>query len=260
VIKWKLMITTLPFVVVSLGIKLFIEFVLERPGFVEFSEVGLVLTGGVFLIGFMLAGVMADYKESEKMPGELACTLETIEEIFDQAVASKPTVQAAPLKRALFECVEGIRAWLLRQHGQDKMFAALTALDGHIQRIEREGAGGYAARALSELHNLRKTVTRIGVISRTGFLASGYALLEVLVTMILIMMMVAKFKTTLSMCILVPFVTLIYVYMLRLIKDVDDPFEYSPGGRAGAAEVELFPFEEYRERLTARVKAGESAK
>jgi hypothetical protein len=52
----------------------------------------------------------------------------------------------------------------------------------------------------------------------------------------------------------VPVLTLIYIYMLRLIRDVDDPFDYSTDGkRKGGAEVELFPIEEYRERLAKRV-------
>ena len=38
---------------------------------------GLV-AGNVFLLGFLLAGVLADYKESEKLPGELAASVETI--------------------------------------------------------------------------------------------------------------------------------------------------------------------------------------
>jgi hypothetical protein len=50
----------------------------------------------------------------------------------------------------------------------------------------------------------------------------------------------------------VPFVTLIFVYMVRLIRDIDDPFEYTEAGQAGAVEVELFPIHEYLERLRKR--------
>ncbi len=107
----------------------------------------------------------------------------------------------------------------------------------------------------SELHNLRKNITRIGVISRTGFLPPAYALLETLVALILILMMASRYKSTLAMSILVPFIALIYIYMIRLIRDIDDPFEYAPdGSKLGGAEVELFPLDEYRERLAARIK------
>jgi hypothetical protein len=43
------------------------------------------------------------------------------------------------------------------------------------------------------------------------------------------------------------------VYMYRLIKDIDDPFEYSEDGVKGASEVALFPLEEYKERAEKRL-------
>ena len=42
--------------------------------------------------------------------------------------------------------------------------------------------------------------------------------------------------------------------MVRLIKDIDDPFEYEEGGQKGCSEVELFPLLEYRERLKAKLE------
>ncbi len=85
----------------------------------------------------------------------------------------------------------------------------------------------------------------MAVISRTGFLASGYALLETLTGAIVLLLMIAKFKSLVAELILVSFVTLIYTYMLGLIRDVDDPFEYSATAARGAAEVDLFPLDEY---------------
>src|SRR6478672_7300460 len=88
-IKWKLMISTLPYVVVVLAIKMGAERILGFNGVLEFRDIALVLTGGVFLIGFMLSGTLTDYKEAEKIPAELACTMETIEEAFIQAGIGK---------------------------------------------------------------------------------------------------------------------------------------------------------------------------
>ena len=56
-----------------------------------------------------------------------------------------------------------------------------------------------------------------------------------------------------SLVIVVTFVTLIYVYMYRLIKDIDDPFEYASEGQPGVSEVPLFPLTEYLERQEARL-------
>ncbi len=254
-IKWRLMLGTLPFVFGMTFLKYLLESVFHFDGMVDFGEVGIVLTAGVFLTGFMLAGTMSDYKESEKLPGELACTLETLEEVLVQSTIAKPAIDPKPLRRAVLDTTKQLGAWLKKAVPYGEAFVALTKLDGVIQQVEREGGGAYASRAINELHNLRKTVTRIAVISRTGFLPPAYALLETLMVIILVLLLMAKFKSPLAEYILVPFVTLIYVYMLRLIKDVDDPFDYSPGGQKGGAEVELFPLEEFTVRLEARVAA-----
>src|SRR5687767_2350199 len=109
------MITTLPFVAVVLLIKVGLQFGIQFEGVLEFSDVGLVLTGGVFLMGFMLAGTMADYKESEKLPGTLACSLENIEEFFDQATVGRPTLHRLPLKTEVRDAGRRIRQWIFKQ-------------------------------------------------------------------------------------------------------------------------------------------------
>jgi hypothetical protein len=250
-LKWRLLLTTLPYVAGALALKVGLERGLGVQGVLEFGDIGLVLTGGVFLIGFMLSGTLTDYKESEKIPADLACTLETIEEAFAQAAVGR-TLDLAAYRRAVLETGESIWNWLHRKIPQTEMFTALTRLGERILEVERAGAGPHATRAIRELHNLRKLTTRVGVISRTGFVAAGYALLEVLMVAVLVMMLASRFKNLLTEVVLVSFVTLIFVYMVRLIRDIDDPFEYDEHGQIGSAEVELFPLGEYLERLRAR--------
>jgi len=252
--KWKLMLTTLPMVAGVTVVKLILDRALGFTGVVEFSDVGIVLTGGVFLLGFILAGTMSDYKEAEKIPGEVATTLETIEEIFVLASTGRPGLKLPDLRRQVLGLLDDIKAWLLKKKKTPEVFAAMTRMTATVRTLEKEGAGPYASRAVPQVLMMRKNIQRIDVISRTGFLPPAYALLEVLLAMILMLLLVAKFKSVIAESILVPFVTLVNLYMLRLIKDVDDPFEYrTDGSKVGGAEVELFPLDEYRTRLTARL-------
>jgi hypothetical protein len=79
----------------------------------------------------------------------------------------------------------------------------------------------------------------------------------VLVTIIIVLTLIARFKSVAAECLLVPFVALINIYMLRLIRDIDNPFDYEADGRDhGAGEVSLFPLAEYRERLAERIDGG----
>ena len=253
-LKWKLMLTTLPIVLVMAGVKLVLDLYFKFPGLVPFADVGVILTACVFLIGFLLAGTMADYKESERLPAEIAATLETIEEIFALAAINRPGLQLPELRRSVLELTDEIKNWLLHRRDTDNVYGALSRMGEAISWLEREGAGPYASRAIPQLMTVRRTVSRIDVIARTGFLPPAYALLEVLVVMVIGLMLIAEFSSTLVECLIVPFVTLVNVYMLRLIRDIDNPFEYSADGRrSGKAEVELWPIDEYRARLAARV-------
>lgn len=253
-LKWRLMLTTLPFVVAVTGLKLVLDFWVQFAGVVEFADVGVVLTGAVFLTGFLLAGTMADYKESEKLPGEVATGLETLEELFIFAGASKPAIGVKELQKEVLKLADAIKEWLVKKQSTPQVFAALTQMNATILTLDKNGASADGTRALPHLNSLRKSVSRIDVISRTGFLPPAYALLEVLLAMILGLMMVAKFKSQVAEFVLIPFVSLVNIYMLRLIKDIDDPFDFAPdGSKQGGAEVDLFPLDEYRERLAARI-------
>lgn len=255
--KWKLLLTTLPYVAVAVGIKVVLEAALGFGGVVDFGDMGLVLTGGIFLIGFMLAGTMADYKEAERLPAEIAGCLEGIEETLDTACASKPALDPVALRASCLATTTTICDWISRKVPVDEVYASLTALEQTARAVEKAGgATPLAARVLIELQALRKHVTRVYVISRTAFLATGYALMDTLVALVLVLVLLSKFKSPLAGYMLVGFVSLVYVYMVRLIRDIDDPFEYSPDGEAGAAEVELFPLLEYRDRLAQRVSGS----
>jgi hypothetical protein len=254
VLKWKLMISTLPVVLAILAAKLFVEFVLGFKGLIDFSDVGIILTAGVFLTGFLLAGTMADYKEAEKLPAEISCTLETIEEIFVLAAAGRPALRLPELRRELLILTDAIKEWLMRSRTTEDVYGAMTRLSDVLQQLEHTGAGPYASRAVPQLLMLRRSISRIDVIVRTGFLPPAYALLEVLIVMIISLMLIARFRNIVAECLMVPFVSLIYLYMLRLIRDVDNPFDFE-GGRRGleSGEVALFPLDEYRTRLAARL-------
>ena len=143
--------TTLPYVAAILAAKLFLQFVLGFQGIVDFADVGVVLTAGVFLLGFLLAGTMADYKEAEKIPAELASTFEAIEEIFALAATSRPGLDLARLRRGLLGMIDTLQDWLLGRRPPADVYAAMTDLSGLVLELEREGAGPYASRAVPQM-------------------------------------------------------------------------------------------------------------
>ncbi len=253
-LKWRLLLTTLPVVAAVLALKALLDSVFRFNGIIDFADIALVLTGGIFLIGFMLAGTMADYKESEKLPAELAAQLETLEDSLEHAVAvNKTPIDRSAVMGVYRNMAEGIHDWLLKERTEEQMFESIHQVVLMLRDLEIQGVhGGAVGKMTGDVDKIRKTVTRIGVISRTGFLATGYALLEMLICLIIGLLMVATYKSVTAELIVIAFVTLTYVYLYRLIKDIDDPFEYSRDGQRGSSEVALFPLTEYLQRLDTR--------
>ncbi|MEI7670461.1 MAG: hypothetical protein WCJ33_10305, partial [Pseudomonadota bacterium] len=47
---------------------------------IESSDIIIVFTGAFFVLGMMLAGTLTDYKEGERIPGDIASHLESIQD------------------------------------------------------------------------------------------------------------------------------------------------------------------------------------
>ena len=75
--RWRLALKTIPFIVVIVLIK----FAAHYFGY-EFLTLNslftAIISANIFLIGFLISGVLVDYKESEKLPGDLAASMETM--------------------------------------------------------------------------------------------------------------------------------------------------------------------------------------
>lgn len=251
--KWRLMLTTLPVVAAVFVVRLVMERVFGVAGWFDFSDVSAVLTAAAFLVGFMLAGTLADYKESEKLPSEIVTTLETIDDLV-LVSAVKPDFDAPAARRAVLAIGERLRDWLAREKPLSAVLDAVDAMQPHFQAMDRAGATPHANRAIVFMNAVRRSLGRMEVISRTGFLPTGYAILEVMVAAVIVLLLGARFKTPATEYTLLVCIPLIYVYMLRLIRDIDDPFEYAAGlVRRGPAEVDPFPITEYLARMRARL-------
>jgi hypothetical protein len=249
-IKYRLMGTTLPWVAL-IGVLAWVrDDVLHVKGIIEFATAAPVLAAVALIAGFMLAGVLADYKESEKIPGDIATTLETIGDTVDVVLALKPAGNVSDFKPRFIALVNITDDWFMHRVRTEKCYAALTDFREVITRMHPAVSVNYTIRCLGEMHNLRRLITRADVISRTTFIPVGYALLDLLVGATLLLLLAANYTTPLAEYFLITLFSLIYIYMIRLIYDLDNPFRYSlKTSIGGAAEVNPFPLLEYRHRL-----------
>jgi hypothetical protein len=65
-----------------------------------------IVAGGIFVIGLIVAGTLTDYKESDRVPAELAAALANIHEDGISIKETKPTFDLASLQQALVNVVK----------------------------------------------------------------------------------------------------------------------------------------------------------
>jgi hypothetical protein len=247
------MVASLPITIGVVMLKILMVQGFHFEGLVHLSEIGLVITGGIFLIGFMLAGTLADYKESEKIPAEIAGTLEAIEDTVALCHAYKSDFDLDEQLKKVNEVTDAIIAYFAHRAPEREVYARIEELNGVAIHAENTDIGTTSSWVRREQTTLRKLFTRATVIKRTYFIATGYAFLETLTVVIVGLLLITKFENEVSSIILVSFVTQIFVYMIMLIKDIDHPFEYPENGKLRAADIDLFPLIEYDQRAKGRL-------
>jgi hypothetical protein len=260
--RWRLFWASLPVAAALTGMKLVLDQWLGFRGFLEFnSDLNVIFTALVFIMGFLLAGTITDFKEAERLPGEIACQLEIMEDWFVEAsviAARTPGYPAdGPTRRSLLQAVHASTrdtvAWLSSADKRSEdIFPAVKRLDEQIKLMEAAGLDKITVRMLGDINQLRRGITRAYTIARTEFMGSAYSLLEFFLAFVFLLLLACSFRTPVVAAVVTSFLSLTYWYLYRLIRDIDNPFDF---GR-GHTEVSLQPLERYLVRIKNRLDAA----
>ncbi len=178
----------------------------------------------VFLLGFLLNGVLLDYKEGEKIPGEVAAALECLATEARSVRQLHPEAEVIGAVVLLASFSEALLAWM-KDAGQ--VTTLLNQLDDLQLAIERLGiwnAAPLQARLLLEMANIRRVVYRIEVIRETTFVPTVYGLAFFgtgLLTGGLLFSEIQPFGESLFFICAISF---LLIKLLLLIADLDNPF------------------------------------
>lgn len=245
--KWHIALKLIPILMGIFILKLVFHFI----GWEVISLNALftsLIAATTFLIGFLITGVISDYKESEKIPGEMASSLETI---YDEAYILNKNKKTKITKDFLDfhkNFLISINDWFYRKERTRIMLEKLHQMNDYFAQFESLTQANFLTRMKNEQSNLRKMIIRVDNIRDLNFIQSAYAIVETLGFFIvagLLMMKLEPFYESLFFTGLVSFVVW---YMILLIRDLDNPFDYSEHGENGT-EVSLKPIHDLTNRI-----------
>ena len=252
--RHRLLLRVSAIVAVVIGIKLLVHF----AGW-EILSVNPLFSGivaaNVFLMGFLLSGVLSDFKESERLPGELSACLENLAQEVSSIRMAKPEAKIGPCLVLLSQLSRDLLSWFHKRHSTRELVAHLDALTPQFAALEQWTQATLVARLKQEQGNLRRTLTRIHTIRETSFISSGYLLADLITTLLCIGLIFAKIEPFYESLFFVSVISYLMIFLLLLIRDLDNPFGYYD--RASSEDVSLKPLEDTVGRL-AQIANGEN--
>lgn len=214
-----------------------------------------IVAGTIFLLGFLISGVLVDYKESEKAPTELSASVETLFDDGYTIYATNGSEQAKAFMSMQQDFASSLLDWFYRKERTRNMLNKLSSFSDYFATFEKAGvAPTFIVRMKNEQNNLRKLIIRVDNIRDTTFIASAYAVVEVLSLFLVVGMIILSIEPFHEALFFTILVTFLVSYMLSLIKDLDNPFDYPVRGESGT-EVSLKPIRDLEERLRDKVAA-----
>lgn len=244
--KWKLALKTLPFVAVVLVLK----WLAHQYDYEVLSLSSLftaIVSANIFLIGFLISGTLVDYKESEKIPSDLASSLQTLaDEGFILIKAGKKKV-ALPFLKKVLALNHAIIDWFTKKEPYESLQDQLLSFNDDFLAFEKETQANFIVRLKQEQNHLRKTLSRAKVIRETSFLSTGYAVAEIITFILVLALIFIQMESFYESLFFAAFISFMLIYMIFFIKDLDNPFGYGKNGVA--EEVSLKPLVEGRRRL-----------
>lgn len=206
--------------------------------------------GAIFIIGFLLSSILADYKEAERLPADIRTSIEAIDGDLDAFASEKPEFDVAEPRSILIATIDKLRTGLGHESGHKNIppvldeIAKLTPIFGRLEGMGM--AANFVVRLRSTQDVLRRSALRIYQIQRVEFVPSVHVLVQTLVFSIVVLMLLLKTEGDPASAILFGFISFMFVYALYLIRLLEQPFAK---GHASVDDVSFFLLDELEARL-----------
>ena len=190
--KWGIMLKAAIIMILLLVIRTIID--LNGLDTVPINPVvGAFISGAIFTIAIIFTGTFTDFKESEKVGGDLAASLKALYNdsrvlpLTDEAPARVFRAHVRDLHRTMNHCFKD-NCWNLEDINRE-----MDKINNDIRTLAYANvAPPLIAKLRNELGVIDKMTNRIEVIIRTDFIPAAYALAEIATASVIVLMLFVK--------------------------------------------------------------------
>ncbi len=223
------------------GALLVVRLVFDYMKFDILSVTNLItafIGGAIFTIAIIFAGVLTDYKESEKIPSEIATSIRSfysdldLIRVPDQALVPHMKENTAILMRCIVTNFRN-NVWSL-----EEMDKAIDTINSDIARlVDLNVPPNFVIKLKTEMTNIDRISHRIKTIAETSFIPAAYAISELAAAGVIILLFFVRLDPYYEGLVLFTVLCMLLTALLLLIRDMDNPFEV---GKKTYADVDLF--------------------
>ncbi len=233
--KWGLIGKSLGFTIILLAFRLVFDFL--NLDMLSLSTLVTAFIGGaIFTVAIIFTGTLTDYKESERIPGDLATSIRALynESNFcrtDPALVAATRSHVVELLSVMNDNFRNNR-WDVRE-----INTAMDTINNDIWTMtDKNVAGPMIVKLRVEMTNIDRISNRIRQIAETSFIPAAYSIAELATAATILLLFFVKLEFYEGILLFTVLSTLL-IALILLIKDMDDPFEV---GVASYADVDLF--------------------
>ena len=194
--------------------------------------------GAIFTIAIIFAGTLTDYKESEKIPSEIATSIRTfysdldLVRVPDKTLVPRMQENTAALMRVINTNFRK-NVWSM-----ENMDSAVDTINADIARlVDLNIAPNYIIKLKTEMTNIDRISHRVKTIAETSFIPAAYAISELAAAGVIILLFFVKLDPFYEGLVLFTVLCMLLTALLLLIRDMDNPFEV---GKKTYADIDLF--------------------
>ena len=235
--KWQLIGKAIIIVLILILIRMVIDY--YNLDVITINPIiSALVTGVIFTIAVIFTGTLTDYKESEKIPSELAASIRSL--YLDPCMfPNAPDDIIKKYKnhvRDFYQVV--VTNFKSNTWDTHALHQASLVINQDIAVLAAENvAPPILVKMRNELTNIDKIINRITQIKETDFIPAAYAISETSIVFVIVILLFIKNESMIEASILIAAITAMILGLFMLIKDMDDPFEV---GEDASADVDLF--------------------
>ena len=202
-----------------------------------------IITGGVFVVGLVVAGTLSDYRDAERAPTDIATGLYSILREAESMHAKWGVPDLAALRKRCIAVVTSLRADIDAGDTRTCQAAIEDLSETFLELDESDVPANYIVRLRAEQAGLRKSLLRVYHLQKEEFLPSAYAMIVAFIALILVLLMFTNFDGLSESLVTVGFLSFFFIALLRLLNIISTPFKV--GLERSEDDVSLFLLNEF---------------